>query len=133
MKQIKTIEKIVLDILEKNLRSREDDFILYGAVLRRVGIDLKNTNLYYFLANAKGNKCPSFETVAGVEDIFKNFAKIYVGILHQLDKIEKMILKNITCLELVNMKKVDGKLVKIILIFLFLILLEIILGIVIKA
>lgn len=64
MKRIKTIEKIVLDILENNLRSREDDFILYGAVLRRVGIDLKNTNLYYFLANAKGKKYPSFETVS---------------------------------------------------------------------
>jgi hypothetical protein len=62
MKKIKKTEDIVLDVLENNLKARQDDFILYGAVLKRLGVDLKQT-LYEFLAKAKENKMPSFETV----------------------------------------------------------------------
>lgn len=61
--KIKRTEEIVLDCLINNVRSRKDDFILYGAVLKRLGIDL-NTSLYTFLATAKSYfKAPSFETV----------------------------------------------------------------------
>jgi hypothetical protein len=62
MKRIKKTEDIVLDVLENNLKARQDDFILYGAVLKRLGVDLKQ-GLYEFLAKAKENKMPSFETV----------------------------------------------------------------------
>lgn len=62
MEKIKKTEDIVLDVLEKNERARKDDFVLYGAVLKRLGVDLKQS-LYEFLANAKENKMPSFETV----------------------------------------------------------------------
>lgn len=65
MKRIKKTEDIVLDVLENNLKARQDDFILYGAVLKRLGVDLKQT-LYEFLAKAKENKMPSFETVTRV-------------------------------------------------------------------
>ena len=63
MKTIKKTEDVVLDVLTVNKRARQDDFILYGAVLKRLGIDLKNTSLYDFLATAKIKKIPSFETV----------------------------------------------------------------------
>ena len=53
---------VVVDVLEKNIRARQDDFILYGAVLKRLGVDLKQS-MCEFLANARINKMPSFETV----------------------------------------------------------------------
>lgn len=62
MEKIKKVEDVVIDVLEKNIRARQDDFILYGAVLKRLGIDLKQS-MCEFLANARMNKMPSFETV----------------------------------------------------------------------
>lgn len=59
---IKTYESIVLNILEKNKLAREDDFILYGAVLRKLGVG-GDKPLFDFLATAKKNKMPSFETI----------------------------------------------------------------------
>ena len=59
---IKTYEEIVLNILEKNQLAREDDFILYGAVLRKLGVG-GDKPLFDFLATAKKNKMPSFETI----------------------------------------------------------------------
>lgn len=53
----------MLRTLEENLRAREDDFILYGGVLKRLGVDLRKATLYDFLATAKENGIPSFETV----------------------------------------------------------------------
>lgn len=61
--KVKNTEQYVLDALKGNIRAREDDFILYGVVLKKLGYDLKNTNLYEFLANAKTSNTPSFETV----------------------------------------------------------------------
>ena len=62
MERIKKTEDIVLDVLENNIKARKDDFILYGAVLKRLGVDLKQS-MCEFLANARINKMPSFETV----------------------------------------------------------------------
>lgn len=62
MKKIKKYEEIVLEALETNERTRKDDFVLYGAVLKRLGIDLRQS-LCVFLANAKSDKIPSFETI----------------------------------------------------------------------
>lgn len=60
--KLKKTEEIVLNALTTNPKSRGDDFILYGAVLKRLGVDLKNTNLYNFLATAKIKGYPTFET-----------------------------------------------------------------------
>lgn len=60
--KIKTYEDIVLRVLEENKRARSDDFVLFGSVLKRLGVDLQTT-LYEFLASAKDNKMPSFETI----------------------------------------------------------------------
>ena len=60
--EIKTFEKYVIKVLQVNKRARTDDFILYGAVLRRIGVSL-DTTLRSFLANAKLDKMPSFETI----------------------------------------------------------------------
>lgn len=62
MEKLKKTEDIVLDILEANIRARKDDFVLYGAVLKRLGVDLRQS-LAEFLASAKQSKMPSFETV----------------------------------------------------------------------
>lgn len=62
MKKIKATEEIVLNVLTRNFRARTDDFILYGGVIKELGISLKQTNLYDFLATAKEKGLPSFET-----------------------------------------------------------------------
>ena len=62
MERLKKTEDIVLQVLEKNIRARKDDFVLYGAVLNKLGVNLKQS-LCEFLAKAKENKMPSFETV----------------------------------------------------------------------
>lgn len=61
--KIKKYESIVLETLEINKRARQDDFVLYGAVLRKLGIDLQTTTLYEFLATADSKGMPSFETI----------------------------------------------------------------------
>ena len=63
MNKMQKLEDIVLSILQKNWRARQDDFILYGAVLKRLGVSLETTTLYDFLARAKYNKMPSLEGV----------------------------------------------------------------------
>lgn len=63
MEVIKNTEEVVLSVLEVNLKARDDDFILYGSVLKRLGVDLIRTNLYEFLSTAKEKKMPTFETV----------------------------------------------------------------------
>lgn len=61
--KIKKTEEVVLNALKENKRARKDDFILYGAVLKRLGINL-NVSLYTFLSTAKDFfKAPTFETV----------------------------------------------------------------------
>lgn len=62
MEQIKSTENIVLAVLKRNKRARCDDFVLYGSVLKELGIDLQATTLYDFLATAKLRGMPSFET-----------------------------------------------------------------------
>lgn len=63
MNKIKSTEELVLTVLQRNKRAREDDFILYGGVLKEMRIDLKSTNLYDFLSTAKIKGVPTFETV----------------------------------------------------------------------
>ena len=61
--KIKKYESIVLDVLQFNELARKSDYVLFGAVLRRLGVDLKNTSLYEFLSTADEKKMPSFETI----------------------------------------------------------------------
>lgn len=37
------IEDLVEQVLERNVKARGDDFILYGAVLRNMGVDIKRS------------------------------------------------------------------------------------------
>lgn len=62
IEKLRTTEDYVLAVLKRNKRARKDDFILYGGVLKEMGISLKLT-LAEFLANAKQDNVPSFETV----------------------------------------------------------------------
>lgn len=61
--KIKKYESIVLETLQNNILSRASDFILYGSVLKKLGVDLKSTTLYEFFSTADVNKMPSFETI----------------------------------------------------------------------
>lgn len=61
--KIKKYESIVLDVLQFNKLARKSDFVLYGAVLKRLGVDLKSTTLFEFLSTADEKKMPSFETI----------------------------------------------------------------------
>lgn len=60
--RLKTIESVVLEILQNNKRARSDDFLLYGSVLKKFNIDLMQS-LAMFLASAKANKVLTFESV----------------------------------------------------------------------
>lgn len=60
--KVKNVEPLVLETLERNPITREDDFILYGAVLKKMGVNL-NESLSSFLARAKKCNLPSFESV----------------------------------------------------------------------
>ena len=64
MRNQQTTEQMVLELLESKPITREDDFVLYGFVLKRNGIDLKETSLHEFLSTAKKSKYPSFSAVA---------------------------------------------------------------------
>lgn len=62
MSKLKSTETMVIEILKVNKKARCDDFILYGSVLKRLGVDL-NMSLKEFLANAKYNNMPALETI----------------------------------------------------------------------
>ncbi len=61
--KLKKLESIVLEQLKNKPICRKNDFILYGCVVRQLGID-KSANLFDFLATAKQNEMPSFESVS---------------------------------------------------------------------
>ena len=64
MKNQKTTEMLVEELLENKPRTRTDDFILYGAILKQCGLNLRETTMYDFLATAKQSKYPTFSAVA---------------------------------------------------------------------
>ena len=93
MKRLKKIEDVVLKALEENKKAREDDFILYGAVLKRLGVDLRNTNLYDFLATAKQNKMPTFETCSRarrkIQEYRQDLINVDIAVIRE-ERQEKM-------------------------------------------
>ena len=61
---LQTTEQLVYNALLTNKYARQDDFILYGVVLKNIGISL-NDSIGSFLATAKKKGfVPSFETVS---------------------------------------------------------------------
>ena len=60
---LKSLEKIVLKCLKRNPRARKDDFILYGSVLKELGVGFETT-IFQYLATAKEKKMPPFESVS---------------------------------------------------------------------
>lgn len=60
---LKNLEKIVLKCLKRNIRARKDDFILYGSVLKELGVSFETT-IFQYLATAKEKKMPPFESVS---------------------------------------------------------------------
>lgn len=61
--KLKSLESIVIDALKRNPRARQDDFILYGSVLKAMKVSFETT-IFQFLATAKENKMPTFESVS---------------------------------------------------------------------
>ncbi len=62
MPRLKKVEPYVLKALENYPITRENDYILYGAVLNDMGFDL-DMRLRDFLARADRLQIPSFKTV----------------------------------------------------------------------
>lgn len=63
MDKLKIIHNAVLKVLEENVESRNNDFILYANVLQKMGLPLK-ISLVGFFASAKKLNAPAFETVS---------------------------------------------------------------------
>lgn len=60
--KLKTLEETVVEILKTRPITRGDNFLLYGTVLARLGIDL-NMSVKDFLRQHEKLKAPSFESV----------------------------------------------------------------------
>lgn len=60
---IKGTEEVVLELLEENKKLRADDFYLYCAVIKRLGVDTGKP-FKEVMINHKQLKLPSFETVS---------------------------------------------------------------------
>ena len=72
----KTIEEITKQTLMERPLSREDDFMLYGGVLKRLGVDLDMT-LRDFLQIAKGKDYPALESVPRARrKIFEDYPEL---------------------------------------------------------
>ena len=67
MNDLKTVSKLVKDILEQDKQSRNSDSFLYLKVLEaygvKNGIDISSMSVPYFLLNMKKSGFPGFETV----------------------------------------------------------------------
>lgn len=72
----KTIEEITKQTLMERPLSREDDFMLYGGVLKRLGVDLDMT-LRDFFQIAKGKDYPALESVPRARrKIFEDYPEL---------------------------------------------------------
>jgi len=60
--KLQKIEDYVLQALEQNPRTRQDDFLLYGSVLKRMGIDIL-LPLAELFGNSKKYNLPAMESV----------------------------------------------------------------------
>lgn len=99
--KLKKLEPYVLQVLEENEQSRKDDFLLYGLVLKELGVSL-NIRLKEFFVVAKQIKAPPFESVSRIrrhiqelrpdlkdskvaikrqeqEEVFENYNKSSIG------------------------------------------------------
>ena len=63
MKNLKTLEKLIENILQDNLRARGDDDYLYCVVLNRLGISLVNMTAKDFLLSYRKKGFPTLESV----------------------------------------------------------------------
>ena len=61
--KLKGLEEIVCGILERQPITRDDDFLLYGTVISKLGVDL-NISLKDFFRQHKILGVPSFESVS---------------------------------------------------------------------
>lgn len=72
----KTIEEITFEVLKEKPWAREDDFLLFGSVLKRCGFDL-DMPLKEFLLVAKKMNAPSLESVPRARrKIFENYPEL---------------------------------------------------------
>ena len=60
--QLQKIEDYVLQALEQKPQTRQDDFLLYGSVLKRMNIDIK-LSLAELFSNSKKYGLPAMESV----------------------------------------------------------------------
>ena len=65
-------EDIVKPILEEYPETRDDDFLLYAAVIEKCRPDLQNLSVIDFLTMHKDLYCPSYESVSRVRRRLQN-------------------------------------------------------------
>lgn len=61
--KLKNLEEVVECVLEKHEKARNDDFMLYGYVISKFGIDM-HQELQRFLWEHEKQAVPSFESVS---------------------------------------------------------------------
>lgn len=54
---------VVEQVLERYPKTRDDDFLLYAAVCREYGFDIKNTSIVDWAKNHKQEKWPAFTSI----------------------------------------------------------------------
>jgi hypothetical protein len=95
MKEIKTIEKLVMEILEIYSDSRSDDFILYGYVCQRTNPALLDLDFFDIIINHKKYKMPSYETVSRVRrKVFEKYPELKPEKITKLRKEKEQNFKN---------------------------------------
>lgn len=63
MAELKTMEKVVLEVLEEIPEARKDDYILMLAVCKKTGAEIGGKTFTEVMANHKLYKIPNWKTV----------------------------------------------------------------------
>ena len=63
MSKLKTLENVVLEVLENDIASRDDDFILLLEVCNRTGADIAGRAFAYAMAHHKELGIPNWKSV----------------------------------------------------------------------
>jgi len=61
--KLNVLQRVIEEILERDIESRNDNFILTNEVYKALGIDTNN-NMAFLLRNHAFYKLPSFESIA---------------------------------------------------------------------
>lgn len=64
MTKLKTMEKVVAEILEHNLQARKDDYVLMVSVCEKLCPEILNRPFWVVMQNHYTNNLPNWETIS---------------------------------------------------------------------